>query len=93
MKQVDKQIKIKGKSFKATNDVLEHRKQVKQREDQPFCRLKSLQVGLNFEAPCSANVFLPLLSCQRTLPIPHADFVVPILICSMPQLNANAVYF
>lgn len=56
MKQVDKQIKIKGKSFKPINDVPEHGKQVEQQEDQPFCRLKSLQVGLNFEAPCSVNV-------------------------------------
>lgn len=93
MKQVDKQIKIKGKSFKPINDVPESRKQVEQREDQPFCRLKSLQVGLNFEAPCSVNVFLPVLPCQRTLPIPHADFVFPILICRAPHSNVNPVFF
>lgn len=55
-KQVDKQIKIKEKkkkSFKPINDVPECGKQVEQQEDQPFWRLKSLQVGLNFEAPCS----------------------------------------
>lgn len=66
MKQVDKQIKIKGKSFKPLNDEPEQRKQVERQEDQPFWRLKSLQVGLNFEAPCSMNVFLPVLPCQRT---------------------------
>lgn len=63
MKQVDKQIKIKGKSFKPLNDVSELRKQVERQEDQSFCRLKSLQVGLNFEVPCSMNVFLPALPC------------------------------
>ncbi len=42
MKQVDKQIKIKGKSFKPLNDVPKRRKQVERQEDQAFCRLKSL---------------------------------------------------
>lgn len=89
MKQVDKQIKMKGKSFKPLNDTPEWRKQVEQQEDQPFCRLKSLQVGLHFEAPCSLNVFLPVPPCQRTLPIPHAYFVFLIIICRALQLNAN----
>lgn len=93
MKQVDKQIKIKGKSFKPLNDVPKRRKQVEQQEDQPFCRLKSLQVGLNFEVPCSMNVFLPVLPCQRTLPTPHAFFVFLTIICRALQLNANPVFF
>lgn len=62
MKQVDKKIKIK-RSFKLINDVPKVRKQVELQEEQPFSRLKSLQVGLNFEASCSVNVFLPVLPC------------------------------
>lgn len=93
MKQVDKQLKIKGKSFKPLNDVPEWRKQVERQEDQPFCRLKSIQVGLNVEAPCSMDGFLPVLPCQRTLPIPHAYVVFLIIICRALQLNANPVFF
>ena len=46
---------------------------MEQRGNQPFCRLKSLQVGLHFEAHCSVNVFLPVMS--EDFAIAHSYFV------------------
>lgn len=50
------------------------RKQVERQEDQPFCKLKPLQVGLHFEAPCSAAMTEDFTNSTCLLCLSHFNF-------------------
>lgn len=76
VKQVDKQIKRRGKCFKAINDVPKPRRQVIEHENQSVCWLKCLQVGLGFK-----RLVLQMFSCLSfhvTGPIHHSAPAAPL---------------